>query len=147
MKKERTSLLFGGLAGFISVAFIQLLTMDINSLDLSLNIAVACFSLVLPMTVFYFISAQTHLRTAKTKVPVWYENIAAFTILVGFIGISALFNHFSSVLAIIFTVISVVAVFISNKLDANKRFYFPSVYSNTKEKKRTLLDKEDKGSQ
>lgn len=136
MRRNRINILFGGLAGFISVAFVQLLSIP-KPLDLSLQIAVILFSFALPLSVFHVVSGNEHLRKKKTKVPRLYEAIAVTTILVGFSGITALFCYFGKPQATIFAVVSILASFYFNKLSDNKKDYFSVIKDKEKKKNKT----------
>lgn len=134
MRRERINILFGGLAGFISVAFLQLLSIDIDNANVSLNLATIIFSFTLPLSIFYILSANEHLEIKKSNVPQWYEALALFTIISGFIGITVLFNHFGNIQAISFVVVSLFLLLLFNKIEANKDAYFKPT-ENTKKKK------------
>ena len=136
MRKERINILFGGLVGFTSVTFIQLLTADTKSLDISLNTAIIIFSFTLPLSVFYTLSAQSHLKTGKNKVPRWYEIVAVITIFASFIGITALFSHFGLIPAVIFFIISFFAIWYFNHLDTGKQYYFSAINNNAQKGKK-----------
>ena len=124
MRKERIDILFGGLAGFISVAFLQLLTTGDKPLNVSLNVALIIFSFTLPLCIFYALSANEHL-SVKKNVPQLYEIIAVIIIVASAIGITALFYYFGRVPAFIFGGTSLVVLIVFNQLDSNKRYYFP----------------------
>jgi uncharacterized membrane protein YfcA len=134
MRRERINILFGGLAGFISVAFLQLLSIDIENIDIDLKLATIIFSFALPLSIFYILSANEHLEIKKTNVPRWYDALAVITIVSGFIGITFLFHHFGNIQAISFVVVSLFLLFLFNKIEANKDAYFKPI-EDTKKKK------------
>ena len=120
MKSEGINLLFVGLTGFISVALIQLLAIDIDQVDLWLTIALYCFSMALPMCVLFILTTDSQFGSAQNNEPVpapqWYFVLSILTVLVGFLGIAALFGHFSLTLGLVFMVTSVFALIVQDKL-------------------------------
>lgn len=137
MRRERINILFGSLVGFASVVLIQLLTLDIKALDQPLKIAIGCFSIVLPASAFYVLSAQVHLSNKGiTEVPGLYLAMAVLTAVFGLFAIGALFWHFGLMSLVIFFVTAFVALFSFNKLDANKRSYFSLKKDNPQKRNR-----------
>jgi hypothetical protein len=124
MRRERINILFGGLAGFISIAFLQLLSVDITKLSLPLTIAIFLFAVSLPLSIFYVLSANEHLQVEKTNAPFWYGFFAIATIIAGFAGIAMLFYSFGKGFAIIFSITSFIVLGVFNKLDENKDTFF-----------------------
>ena len=120
MKSEGINLLFVGLTGFISVALIQLPAIDIDQVDLWLTIALYCFSMALPMCVLFILTTDSQFGSAQNNEPVpapqWYFVLSILTVLVGFLGIAALFGHFSLTLGLVFMVTSVFALIVQDKL-------------------------------
>ena len=96
MNKERVSILYAGLAGFISIALIQLLS--IEELDTPLVVALICFTIALPFLILFILSTQFHFQSTFTNVPVFYLALSSVTVFVGFAGIAALFWHFHPLL-------------------------------------------------
>jgi len=120
MKSEGINLLFVGLTGFISVALIQLLTIEVDQVDLFLTIALYCFSMALPLCVFFILTTDSQFGSAQNNEPVpapqWYFILSILTVLVGFLGIAALFGHFSLTLGIVFLATSVLALIVQDRL-------------------------------
>lgn len=122
MRKGRVSILFGGLTGISSIAVIQLIS--VPELDLPLTIAMWCFAFSLPLSAFYTLSAQEHLKVNGTKVPTLYEAFAILTMLVGFSGLAAGFWHIGFWPLMIFSVASLMAIVALNNVSDKKKQYF-----------------------
>ena len=120
MKSEGFNLLFVGLAGFISVALIQLLTIELNSIDLWLAVALYSFSVALPLCIFFILTTDSQFGSAQNKEPApaprWYFILSILTVLTGFLGITALFAHFSLLLGLVFLITSVLALIGQDRL-------------------------------
>ena len=67
MKSEGFNLLFVGLAGFISVALIQLLTIELNGIDLWLTIALYNFFYSIAALHFFILTTDFQFESAQNK--------------------------------------------------------------------------------
>lgn len=134
MRRERTNILFGGLAGFISVALLQLLAIDNEKISPIFNWATIIFSFTLPLSIFFVLSANEFLNIKKTDVPRWYAALALFTIIFGFLGITILFLHFGIVQFIFFLLVSIAALILFNIVEENKNNFSKSIPKIAKKK-------------
>ncbi len=120
MKTEGMNLLFVGFAGFISVAIIQLLTIEVYTIDRWLTIALYCFSAVLPLSIFFIMTTESQFAGIENSKPIpapgWYFILSILTVIVGLLGIAALFSHFSLVLGLVFSITSMAALIAQDRL-------------------------------
>lgn len=128
MRQGRVSILFGGLTAIMTVAVIQLLS--IPELDTPLTITMYAFSFALPMSAFYVISAQEHLKSTHMDIHPLYELFSIITLLAGASGLAGIFFHFGKIPFAIFVVTSFLAItvliFIGDQADK----YFHDIENN-----------------
>jgi cobalamin synthase len=108
MRQGRVGILFGGLTAIMTVVLIQLLS--VPELDLPLTVTMYAFSFALPMSAFYVISAQDHLKATHIEVHPLYELFATITLLAGASGLAGIFFHFGKTPFAIFIITSFIAI-------------------------------------
>jgi len=105
-KAASFEVLFGALAGVDIIAVIQLTS--VTQLDEPLRVALYCFAVGIPVLCLYLVSMALLMGEKADMVEVMWYHLGAMAIgpLASLGGLSALFYHFSAIMAVIFAALS-----------------------------------------
>ena len=103
-----------GLFSFVSIALIQLMSM--NSLDRCLIFAEYCFACSLP-----FLAILIFIKYAERHKQKWFKSLSYTFVyltapLTSIVGIGSIFFHFSNGIGVVFTLCAVISVVLKSKI-------------------------------